>query len=133
MFVDDVTKLMFAVNNALYKVGLKQRLKSTLNNEQRTSNRLNEGLPKKMAREKFQSSVFLIGQVLIKKIWVENSVFAIQHIDNRKGVTEVPTPPPHDQTNPFAYSCSFTFNTSDKNCMIGQGGSAVKILKNNLL
>ena len=88
-----------------------------------------------MAREKFQSSVFLIGQVPIKIIWVENSVFAIQNIDNRKGVTEVPIPPPppRDQTNPFAYSCSFTFNTSYKNCMIGQGGNAVKMLKNNLL
>ena len=30
-------------------------------------------------------------------------------------------PPPRDQTNPFAYSCSFTFRTSYKNGMIGHG------------
>ena len=30
--------------------------------------------------------------------------------------------PPRDQTNPFAYSCGFTFNTSYKNGMIGHGG-----------
>ena len=48
-------------------------------------------------------SRFSIGQ-----IWDENSVFAIQHIENRKSFTEVlppPPPPPHDQANPFAYSC----------------------------
>ena len=28
------------------------------------------------------------------KIWVENSVFAIQHIENRKRFTEVLSPPP---------------------------------------
>ena len=33
-----------------------------------------------------------------------------------------PPPPPRDQTNPFAYSCSFTFHTSYKNGMIGHGG-----------
>ena len=54
------------------------------------------------------------------KIWVENSVFAIQHIENRKSFTEVLSP--RDQTNPFAYSCSFTFHTSYKNGMFGHGG-----------
>ena len=54
------------------------------------------------------------------KIWVENSVFAIQHIENRKRVSEVL--PPRDQTKPFSYSCSFTFHTSYKNGMIGHGG-----------
>ena len=44
-------------------------------------------------------------------MWAENSVFAIQHIENRKSFTEVLSPPPRDQTNPFAYSCSFTFHT----------------------
>ena len=34
------------------------------------------------------------------EIWVENSVFAIQHIENRKRFTEVLSP--RDQTNPFA-------------------------------
>ena len=56
------------------------------------------------------------------KIWVENSVFAIQHIENRKSLTEVLPPPPRDQTNPFAFSCSFTFHTSYKNGMFGHGG-----------
>ena len=69
----------------------------------RTKDSLNKGLPIKMTREKFQrklyffyekdswfnprliyKSHFLIGQVPIEKIWVENSVFAIQHIENRK-------------------------------------------------
>ena len=65
-------------------------------------------------------SRFLIGQVPIEKIWAEHSVFAIQHIENRKSFTEVLYP--RDQTNPFAYSCSFTFHTSYKNGMIGHGG-----------
>ena len=66
------------------------------------------------------------------KIWVENCVFAIQHKENRKRFTEVPSP--HDQTNPFAYSCSFTFHTSYENGMIGHGGGdAVKMCKNTLL
>ena len=74
---------------------------------QRTSDSLNEGLLIKMARETFQrkryffyqkesrfnprlihKSSFLIGQV-----WVENSVFAFQHIENRKRFTEVLPPP----------------------------------------
>ena len=44
------------------------------------------------------------------------------------------SPPPRDQTNPFAYSCSFTFHTLYKNGMIGHrgGGNAVKMLKNTL-
>ena len=29
---------------------------------------------------------------------------------------------PLDQTNPFAYSCSFTFHTSYKNGVFGHGG-----------
>ena len=62
------------------------------------------------------------------KIWVENPVFAIQHIENRKRFTEVLSP--RDQTNPFAYSCSFTFHTSYKNGMIGHGGNVVEMLKN---
>ena len=69
------------------------------------------------------------------KIWVENSVFAIQHIENRKSLLKCfPPPPPRDQTNPFAYSCSFTLHTSYKNGMIGHrgGGNAVKMLKNTV-
>ena len=37
---------------------------------------------------------FLIGQVTIEKIGVENSVFAIQQIENRKRFTEVLPPTP---------------------------------------
>ena len=68
------------------------------------------------------------------KIWVENSVFAIQHIENRKRYTEVLSP--RDHTNPFEYSCSFTFHTSYTNGMIGHGGgggwNVVEMLKNTL-
>ena len=65
------------------------------------------------------------------KNMVENSVFAIQHIENRKRFTEVLSP--RDQTNPLAYSCSFTFHTSYKNGMIGHWGNAVETRKNTLL
>ena len=42
-------------------------------------------------------------------------------IENRKSFTEVLSP--RDQTNPFAYSCSFTLYTSSyKNGMIGHRG-----------
>ena len=63
------------------------------------------------------------------KIWVENSVFAIKHIENRKRFTEVLPTPARGQTNPFAYSCSFTFHTSYKNGMIGRRGDDVEMLK----
>ena len=52
-----------------------------------------------------------------------------QRIENRKVLLRCF--PPHDQTNPFAYSCSFTFHTSHKKGMLG-GGGAVKMLKNTL-
>ena len=55
-----------------------------------------------------------------KEIWVENSVFAIQHMENRKRFIEVLSS--HDQTNPFAYSCIFTGHTLYKNSMMGHGG-----------
>ena len=50
------------------------------------------------------------------------TVFAIQHIENVLLKCSPPPPPPRDQTNPFLYSCSFTFQTSYKNGMIGHGG-----------
>ena len=52
-------------------------------------------------------------------------------LENSKRFTEVLPPPPRDQTNPFAYSCSFTLHTSYKNGMIGHGGGggAFKMLK----
>ena len=31
-----------------------------------------------------ENELFLIGQVTIKTIWVENTVFAIQHVGNKK-------------------------------------------------
>ena len=65
------------------------------------------------------------------KIWIENSVFAIQHIENRKSFTEVLSP--RDQTNHFAYSCTFSFHTTYKDGMIGHGGNDVKMLKNKIL
>ena len=69
---------------------------------ERTSDSPNEGLPIKMAREKFQrndifsmkkivgstlelsSKVFFSLDKYQLKIWIENTVFAIQHIGNRK-------------------------------------------------
>ena len=82
-------------------------------------------------------SRFLIGQVPIEKYWLKTQ-FLLFNIENRKSFTEVPPPPPpppRDQTNPFAYSSSFTFNTSYKNGMIGHGsgGGSVKMLKNTLV
>ena len=78
-------------------------------------------------------TVFLLDKYQLK-IWVKNSLFAIQHIENRKRFTEVlPPPPPSDQTNSFAYCCSFTFHTSYKNGMIGHGGDVVEMLNNALL
>ena len=67
--------------------------------------------------------------------YFENPLFAIRHIESRKSLTEVPPPPPLcDQTNPFAYCCSFTFHTPYKSGMIGhEGRDHVKMLKNNLL
>ena len=76
-------------------------------------------------------SSFLIGQVPIEKYGLKTLLFAIQHIENRKRFTEVLSP--RDQTNPFAYSCSFTFHTSYKNGMNGHGGNVVEMLKNTLL
>ena len=67
------------------------------------------------------------------KIWIENTVFAIQHIGNRKSLLK--WFPPRDQTIPLAYSGSFTFHTSYKDGMYGhaggrgRGGDAVKMLK----
>ena len=41
------------------------------------------------------------------EIWVVNSDSSIQYIKNRKRLAEVHSP----QTNPFAYSCIFTFHS----------------------
>ena len=54
-------------------------------------------------------------------------------MENRKRFTEVLPPPPRDQTNPFAYSCSFKFLTSYKNGMIGHGGNVVEMLKHFII
>ena len=74
-------------------------------------------------------AVFSLDKVQLKKIWVENSVFAIQHIENRKRFSEVLSS--RDQTNPFAYSCSFRFHTSYKNSN-GGWGERCQMLKNTL-
>ena len=103
---------------------------------QRTSDSLNEGLPIKITREKFQrkwyffyekdsrfnprlihKGVFLIGQVLIKKYGLKTLFLLFKTYKLEKVL-----PPPRDQTNPFAYSCVFKFHTSYKNGMIGHGG-----------
>ena len=75
---------------------------------ERTSDSLKEGLPIKMTREKFQRKWYFFYEKESRfntrlihkkpfshwtstnwKIWVENSVFANQHIENRKSFTEV--------------------------------------------
>ena len=115
---------------------------------QRTSDSLNEGLPLKMTREKFQrkwyfsyekdsrfnprlihKSRFLIGKVPIEKYrWkTQFLLFNIQKIE--KVLLKCSPPHPRDQTNPLAYKCIFTFHTSYKNGKIGHGGNAVKMLK----
>ena len=43
--------------------------------------------------ELYAQVFFRIGPVPIKKIWVENTIFVIQHIGNRKSFTEVLSPP----------------------------------------
>ena len=117
--------------------------KNTFHSIQRTSDSLNEGLPiKKWPKKSFkENNIYSMKKILILtlelyeqvfftldryllKIWVENTVFAIQHIGNRKSFTEVlpPHPPPCDQTNPFTYSCGFTFNTSYNNTELVTGG-----------
>ena len=70
--------------------------------------------------------VFSLDKYQLKNMgW--NSVFAIQHIENRKRITEV-LPPPRDQIIPFAYSCSFTFYTLYRNGG-GGGGTLSKCSK----
>ena len=77
-------------------------------------------------------SRFLIGQVSIEKYGLKTP-FLLFNIYKIEKVLLRCFPPPPDQTNPFAYSCSFTFHISYKNGMFGHGGNAVKMLKNTLL
>ena len=113
-----------------------------------------EGLPIKMTREKFQrkqndicsmekivgstlelsaKAFFSLDKYQLKKYGLRNSVFDIQLIEHKKS--------PRYQTNPCAYSCSFTFHTSyknDKNGKIGHwgggfGGGTLSKCFNNLL
>ena len=49
------------------------------------------------------AQVFFALDKYLLKIWVENTVCAIQHIGNRKSFTEVFTLLPRDQTNPWFY------------------------------
>ena len=80
-------------------------------------------------------SSFLIGQVPIEKYELKTLflLFNIKKIENV--LLKYFPPPPRDQTNPFVYSCSFTFHTSYKNGMIGHGGGGdvVEMLKYTLL
>ena len=93
-----------------------------------------------MSREKFQRKLYFLYEKdsRFNPRLIHKSRFLIGHVpiekkENRKRFTEVLPPPPRDQTNPFAYCCSFTFHTSYKNGMFGHGGNAVKLLKNTLL
>ena len=74
---------------------------------------------------------FSLDKYQLKKIWVENTDFAIQQMGNRKSFTEVLSP--RDQTIPFAYSCSFTFHTSYKNGVIGHGGERCQNAQKQLI
>ena len=67
-----------------------------------------------------RASVFRIGPVPIKK-YGSKTLFLLFNIQEIEKVL-LKCFPPRDQTNPFAYSCGFTFNTSYKNGMIGHGG-----------
>ena len=58
-------------------------------------------------------ALFLLDKYQLN-IWVENSVFAIKHIENRKSFTEVLPPPPPGGGG-------------------GGGGNAVKMLKNTVV
>ena len=79
---------------------------------ERTLDSLNEGLPIKMTRKKSfkENDRFSIKKIVestleisakaffsldkyLLKIWVENPVFAIQHIENGKSFTEMLPPP----------------------------------------
>ena len=113
----------------------------------RTSNYLDEGLPKncqiKVSKKTiFFSAVQVVGSVLALStkrfthwtstdwiIWVKNSVFVIQHIGN--GKRSLRCFPSIDQANHFAYSCILTLHSSYKNGMLDPWGKAVKTLKTN--
>ena len=79
-------------------------------------------------------SSFLIGQVPIEKYRLKTLFLLLNIWKIEKVLLKCfPPPPPRDQTNPFAYTCSFTFHTSYKNGMIGHGGERVEMLENTLL
>ena len=111
-------------------------------NYRRTSDSLNEGLPIKIARQKFKrkrlifhqkdsrlncrmirKSIFLIGQVPFQKYGLKTLFLLFNIYKIEKVLLKCfPPPPPVTKTNPFAHCCSFTFHTSYKNGMIGHGG-----------
>ena len=59
-------------------------------------------------------------QVLIKFLWIENSVSAIHHIGNRE--KKMRCFPPSGQAKVFAYSCRLTLHTSYTNGVLDQKG-----------
>ena len=100
-----------------------------------------------MAREKFQrkqyffhendrrfypqficKSVFLIGQVPIKKYGLKTWSLLFHTLKIEFFLLKCFHPTPGDQINPFAYSCSFEFHTSYENGMIGHRGAFVMIV-----
>ena len=46
---------------------------------------------------------------------------------------EVSPPPPIDQANPFAYSCSFALHTTYKMTCLNKVGKAVKMLNKQII
>ena len=79
--------------------------------------------PQKWSEKRIkENDIFSMDKYLLN-IWVENTVVAIQHIGKfKKVLLKCPPPTTRGQTNPFAYSCGFIFNTSYKNGIIGHGG-----------
>ena len=73
-------------------------------------------------------------------MWIEKTVFFSYsiyiYVENRKKqrFLKCPPPPPRDQANPFAFSCSFILHTSYIQMVrLMRGEKAVKMLKNNLV
>ena len=79
-------------------------------------------------------AVFSLDKYQLKNMgWKLRFCYSTYRKKKKVNLGAPPPPPPRDQTNPFTYSCSFTFHTLYKNGMLGHGGDAVKMLKNTLL
>ena len=67
-------------------------------------------------------AVFSLGKYQLKNMGWKPRFCYSTYKKREKFLLRCFPPPPRDQTNPFAYSCSFTFQTSYKNGMFGHGG-----------